>query len=101
MQRRLPSSVETIDNEEVENIGNFRVASPQFCFTAPTPWIFGGTGGTGTSVGDGYYVMLRPLGKGAHTIRFGGSLHFTLADDGFDGDFPIDMTYHVTAAPDR
>lgn len=85
-----------IDNEEVENLADFRVVSPQFQFNAPTPWIFGDTGGQGTAVGDGYYVMLRPMSKGAHTIRFGGRSHFTLAEDGFDGDFPIDTTYHVT-----
>jgi len=75
---------------------SYRVTSPQFTFTAPTPWIFGETGGPGTSVGDGYYILLAPLSPGDHTLRFGGAFHFTLAEDGFDGDFPIDMTYHLT-----
>jgi hypothetical protein len=43
----------TIDGDAVENIGDFRVTSPQFEFTAPTPWLFGATGGTGTAVVDG------------------------------------------------
>jgi hypothetical protein len=92
----------TIDGEEVEDIGDFRVASPQFEFDAPTPWIFGATGGHGTSVADGYYVMLRPLGQGAHTIHFGGKFHFAAGELGPDPvDLPLDMTYHVTVAPNH
>lgn len=86
----------TVDGEAVENINDFRVSSPQFEFTAPTPWLFGATGGTGTAVVDGYYVMLERLPKGEHTIHYGGAFHFTLAEDGFDADLPVDMTYHVT-----
>jgi hypothetical protein len=86
----------TIDGAQVENMDDFRVSSPQFEFTAPTPWIFGNVGGSGTAVGDGYYVMVDRLPKGEHTIRFGGAFHFTLAEDGFDADLPVDMTYHVT-----
>ena len=84
-----------IDGDVVAKAGSYRVTSPQFTFTAPSPWIFGETGGTGTSVGDGYYILLAPLSRGDHTLRFGGVSHFTLAADGFDGDFPIDMTYHL------
>ena len=37
---------------------------------------------------NGYYVMLKPLPRGWHTITFGGS--------GFlNGDFSIDVTYHL------
>lgn len=86
----------TIDGEQVENIASHRAVSPQFKFKAPTPWFFGETGGKGTSVADGYYVLLEPLPKGEHTIHYGGSFHFTLADDGFDADLVVDMTYHVT-----
>lgn len=86
----------TIDGQAVGNIGDFRVDSPQFTFNAPTPWLFGAAGGTGTAVVDGYYVMLERLPKGEHTIHYGGAFHFTLAEDGFDLDLPVDMTYHVT-----
>ena len=86
----------TVDGEAVENIGDFRVGSPQYEFDAPTPWIFGETGGHGTSVADGYYVLVKALAKGTHTIHYSGAFHFTLAEDGFDADLPVDMTYHVT-----
>ena len=85
-----------IDGNAVAKPESYRVTSPQFTFTAPTPWIFGDTGGTGTAVGDGYYILLAPLSPGVHILRFGGVSHFTLAEDGFDADFPIDMTYNLT-----
>src|SRR5207247_1045653 len=43
-----------IDGAPVANLNAFRFVNPQITFTAPSPWIFGSTGGTGTSVGDGY-----------------------------------------------
>lgn len=85
-----------IDGEPVKRIERYRVSSPQYEFTAPSPWLFGDIGGEGTSVGDGYYVLIEPLSKGKHTIHFGGTFHFTLAEDGFDGDLPIDITYQLT-----
>ena len=66
----------TIDGVPVENVSDYRSESPQFTFTAPTPWISGDTGGTGTSVGDGYYMMIKPLPVGRHVIEYGGTFHF-------------------------
>jgi hypothetical protein len=86
-----------IDGVTVKDIQDYRVESPQFTFTAPTPWIFGDVGGTGTSVADGYYVMIKPLSKGEHTIRFGETWHFSVAEgDPFDFDGGFDITYHIT-----
>jgi len=50
-----------IDGQAVKNLSSYGVTSPQFNFTAPTPWLLGDTGGSGTSVGDGYYVFVAPL----------------------------------------
>jgi hypothetical protein len=86
-----------IDGFTVRNIGSYRVTSPEFSFDAPTPWIFGDTGGEGVSVADGYYVMIQPLPAGAHTIHYGGGLHFAIDEgDPFDLDASIDMTYELT-----
>jgi hypothetical protein len=85
-----------IDGVQVRNIAKYRVVPPQFTFTAPTPWLFGATGGQGTAVSDGYFVMVAPLSPGQHTIHYSGAFHFTLAQDGFDADFTLDMTYHLT-----
>ncbi len=85
-----------LDGEAVEHIERYRVESPQFSFTAPTPWLFGTTGGAGTSVSDGYFVMLKPLSVGHHTLHYSGAFHFAIAEgDPFDWDGPLDMTYHL------
>src|SRR3954467_1289404 len=49
-----------IDGVPVQNLQAYRFATAQFTFTAPTPWIFGATGGTGTSVGEGYFLTPTP-----------------------------------------
>ena len=86
-----------IDGEAVSNMDRYRVTSPQFSFDAPTPWIFGDTGGRGKSVADGYYVMLSALSRGTHTIHIGGAFHFAIAEgDPFDFDASADVTYHIT-----
>jgi hypothetical protein len=85
-----------VDGVEVKDLGSYRFVSPQFTFTAPTPWIFADVGGTGTSVADAYAVMLAPLSAGQHTLHYIGMFHFSVADgDPFDGDFGLDMTYHI------
>jgi hypothetical protein len=92
----------TIDGKAVAKLGTFRFVSSQFTFTAPTPWIFGDTGGSGTAISDGYFVMLKPLSGGTHTLSCGGSFHFSVADgDPFDADFGFGNTYHLTVAGER
>jgi len=83
----------TVDGKAVTNIEDFRVTSPQFSFTAPTPWIFGDTGGTGKATGVGYFVMLAPLSAGQHTIHYTGAFKFSDAPEDY---IAVDMTYHVT-----
>jgi hypothetical protein len=86
-----------VDGKQVGNIDNFRFVSPQYEFDAPTPWLFGDIGGHGTSVADGYIVMLAPLGVGEHTIHYGGAFHFAAGEVSPDPlDLTIDMTYHLT-----
>lgn len=72
---RIENVFVTIDGVAVENLDHFRFSTPQFEFTAPTPWIFGDVGGTGTAVGDGYFLLLE-LPKGQHTIHYGGTFRF-------------------------
>jgi hypothetical protein len=77
----------SLDGVAITNIAAFRVQSPQFTFTAPTPWIFGNTGGTSTSVSDGYFVMVSPLAPGSHII------HYTGAIPAYG--LTLDMTYNL------
>ena len=83
----------TVDGKSVENIGDFRVTSPQFSFTAPSPWLFGATGGTGNATGVGYFVMLAPLSVGTHTIHYTGAFKFSDAPEDY---IAVNMTYNVT-----
>jgi hypothetical protein len=86
----------TINGVPVENLEDFRFTSPQFTFTAPTPWVFGDIGGTGTAVSDGYFLMLE-LPKGHHTIHYNGTFRFAageLGDEAFD--LPHEATIEVT-----
>jgi len=87
----------TVDDKDVD-MSQYRFESPQFSFTAPTPWIFGpsGEGQSGTSVADGYFAMVRPLPIGQHTISARGSFHFDAGELGPDPfDLALDMTYVV------
>ena len=91
-----------VDGAAVANIGAYRFVSPQYEFDAPTPWIFGDVGGHGTSVVDGYHVMLAPLSVGQHTVHFGATFHFAAGELGPDPvDLPIDMTYHLMVSPSQ
>jgi hypothetical protein len=86
-----------IDGTPVNDLTSYRFVSPQITFTAPTPWVFGSAGGPGTSVADGYYLMLAPLSKGEDTIRIRGAFHFAVAEgDPFDFDLLSDVTFHIT-----
>ncbi len=86
----------TADGRSLRNLDDFRVTSPQFSFTAPTPWLFGATGGTGTATGVGYFVMLAPLPVGRHTIHYTAAFKFSDAPEDYIG---VEMTYNITVRP--
>ena len=85
-----------IDGVPVQNLQAYRFSTPQFEFTAPVPWIFGATGGMGTAVGDGYFLMLAPLSKGLHTIHYGGTFHFEPGELGEWQVDPLDLPKDIT-----
>ena len=85
-----------IDGVPVPDLRSYHFIAPQIPFTAPTPWIFGNTGGTGTSVIDGYFLKITPFGSGPHTLHYGGAFQFRTPADPFDLDVPMDMTYYLT-----
>lgn len=61
----------TIDGVPVQNVRNYRAASPgPFPLTYPENSVFGVPSGTYfPQVADGYWLMLTPLHRGEHTIR--------------------------------
>ena len=82
----------TIDGNTLSNPFDFRATSPPFNFTGNTdlvncldPCI---TGNQQRGVGDGYWIMLRPLSAGTHV------LHFTSGISAYG--FSIDLTYNIT-----
>ena len=44
----------------------------------------------------GFFIMLAPLSRGDHEIHFAGAAVFTVANDGFDFEFRLDITYHIS-----
>ncbi len=90
----VPESLScTLDGVPVANLADdFRFESPQFAFTAPTPWIFGATGGDGAAVADGYFVFVKPLAVGSHVLHYTGGFDFD-GDDVIDA--AIDNTYNL------
>lgn len=88
----------TLDSVPLTGLSQFRVNSPLFLFgplpgppennlgyfftNKPTP-----AGTFGLSVGDGFYLMLRPLPPGQHVLHFQGAIPSV---------FTVDMTYHLT-----
>jgi hypothetical protein len=78
----------TIDGVAIADLQRFRVQSPVFQFTAAEGNVFGVPAGTTRSVADGYWVLIRPLSPGTHTISFGGAFP--------PGGFTTSATYMLT-----
>ena len=78
----------TIDGVAVADLQRFRVRSPVFQYTAAQGNVFGVPAGTTRSVADGYWVLIRPLSLGTHTVSFGGAFP--------PGGFTTFVTYTLT-----
>jgi hypothetical protein len=87
-----------IDGTRLGNVDAYRVRTESIAFNAPTPWIQGEKGGSGTAAGDGYFVFLAPMPAGQHTIRFGGKVAFAKGQDPIEIQAAIEMTYVITVA---
>ena len=91
----------TLDGVPVVDLSEYRFETAQFSFIAPSPWIFGTTGGVGRAVADGYYVMLKPMAPGHHVVHISGAFHFSVAEgDPFDFDTAVDATYLLDVIDD-
>jgi len=65
----------TIDGTKVRGLDDFRAQSPFYDFVVPPANNFLGVDGvtSGSSVSDGYWVMVKPLSPGVHVIHFEGA----------------------------
>lgn len=96
----------TIDGRKVQNLYKFFRASAFFAFTGVEGGVFESSG-CGTppcyvgfrepAYSDGYWVMVRPLQPGPHSIHFEGA---TLPTDPFY-PFTVDVTYKLTVLPPK
>ena len=101
----VPKTLEvTLDGEVIADPLTFRATTGVFDWTAPSAdpadWLFDAVGpipnntcgiatGDRFGVSDGYWIMLRPLSTGVHTLRFASTV-----GSGTDA-FTIDMTYDI------
>jgi hypothetical protein len=63
----------SLDQIELTDLQKFRVASPVFDVVLPNNSLFGGTAGPTKGAADGYWLFLKPLSPGIHTIESFGS----------------------------
>jgi hypothetical protein len=84
----------SIDGKNITNFEKFRVQSPLFNMTLrddnPFDIVNDFPGIPQRSVSDGYYVLVKGLEPGEHTIEFQG---------GIEGIFETQVTYHLTIEP--
>jgi hypothetical protein len=65
-----PTPEVRVDNVAVKNLDQYRVTSPVFNVFFPQGAVFGLEPGThGPVVSDGFWLLLKPLSQGAHTIH--------------------------------
>jgi hypothetical protein len=83
-----------VDGRPVRRLPDFRVRSTVFDMTFPEDGLLP-AGTYSPVVDDGYYVMVKPLGVGEHT------LHIRGASNGcpIQGPFAVDVFYHLTVVP--
>jgi hypothetical protein len=82
-----------LDGAPLNNLQNTRAQSPVFPFTSLTDTGNLGVKGTGSSVADGYWVLLKPLSPGKHTIHF--EAKWPPLSDGTGGNYQ-NVTYQLT-----
>jgi hypothetical protein len=78
-----------VDNAQVKSLDQYRVTPAVYTVFFPQNAVFGLEPGThGPVVSDGYFVLLKPLSPGPHTIHLKG----IAAGKGF----VVEVTYHLT-----
>lgn len=86
----------TLDGHKIKRLDRFRVMSPGLKFTMPADDnVLGLPGVTkGRSRSDGYWLMLKPLAAGEHTLQFKAAI-----TSGVGAGYHENVTYTLTASP--
>ena len=82
-----------LDGVPIQDLDDFVFQSPLFTYWAPADNVVPVPGGplTSHSVADGFFVMLKPLSVGSHTLHFKGGISSV--------GFIIEATYHLHIVP--
>jgi hypothetical protein len=90
----------SVDGVELQDLDSYRAASPGFVLPVPEGGLlneFGlDAGDRDPAVSDGWWIMLTPLPKGEHEIRFSFRSVFAEPDDP-----DLDVTYHLIVGPQK
>jgi hypothetical protein len=91
-----------IDGIELKNLEQYRIDSPAggFSLTAVANNTVGIPAGNGTGVQDGFWILLKPLKPGEHTITFSGSLDFSQVP-GINRILEYGATYFLDVQSDK
>jgi hypothetical protein len=89
------ASVEvTIDGLKIQNLDKYETQSPIFNVVLPQNNLFGAPAGPTQAVSGGWWILLKPLSPGKHTIHASGNV----IDNPTTGtqSFATELTYHLT-----
>lgn len=83
----------TIDGVKLQDLNDYRVQSKLFNITLPQNNIYGAPGGLTQAVSDGWWIVLKPLETGIHTIRLSG----IVLENPVTGtqNFAVEVTYNL------
>jgi hypothetical protein len=79
-----------IDGEIINGLSRYRVMSPIFEFTFPEDNVVGAKAGASKGISDGYWIFLKPLNPGKHTVYASGSCS--------SGKTTVDVLWHLTVS---
>jgi hypothetical protein len=79
-----------IDGEIINDLSRYRVMSPIFEFTFPEDNVVGAKAGASKGISDGYWIFLKPLNPGKHTVYASGSCS--------SGKTTVDVLWHLTVS---
>ena len=82
----------TIDGVEIGDLGDFRAQTGLFAVTVPEGGLFP-AGTYEPAIADGFYIMIKPLKPGSHTIHFAGTIDLI--------GLEVEATYHITVSDEK
>jgi hypothetical protein len=83
----------TVDGVKLQALQKYRIQSPLFTLTYQANNVDGAPIGTTQAVSDGYWVLLKPLSSGDHTVHIAGAVVNYV--QGTLNNFATEVTYHL------